>query len=67
MSCSKNRISTPGAAMLASIISAGSSSLRSINASANLLSVDSITSIVREIQKSKVYGESAGKLIRFIC
>jgi hypothetical protein len=64
--CSKNRISAPGAAMLASVISAGSSSLTSINASANLLSVDSITSIAREIQNSKIYGEPAGKSIRFI-
>lgn len=60
---SKNRISAPGAAMLASVISAGSSSLTSINASANLLSVDSITSIAREIQNSKIYGEPAGKSI----
>lgn len=47
--------------MLASIMSAGGSSLITIDASANLLSVDSIISITKEIRNSKIYGEATGK------
>ena len=46
--------------MLASVIAAGHSAFTSINASANLLSVDSITSIATALQ-SQSYRQSAGK------
>ncbi|XP_024380436.1 uncharacterized protein [Physcomitrium patens] len=60
---SKNRICGLGAVMLASIISAGTSRLTSINASANLLSSESIQHIAKNIQNSKTYVESTGRSI----
>lgn len=56
--CSKNRIGAPGASMLASIIADEGSGLTNIDASANSLSVNCITSLDTAL-RSKIYKGNA--------